>query len=200
MKLTIFTGTFNPIHTAHLILAESVRTALDLKKIVFIPSFIPPHREKNLAGAEHRLNMTKIAVADNPYFEVNNIEFKMNSKSYTINTIKKLYEECPGINGKINFIIGADSFLDIETWHNSSEFVKLVNFIILARTDSPKITEIINNIKFKNIDYTIIKTPIVDISSSDIREKIKKGKSIKYLVNERVREYIQENGLYNNSH
>ncbi|MCK5176483.1 MAG: nicotinate-nicotinamide nucleotide adenylyltransferase, partial [Candidatus Aenigmarchaeota archaeon] len=82
MKLTIFTGTFNPIHTAHLILAESVRTALDLKKIVFIPSFIPPHREKNLASAEHRLNMTKIAVADNPYFEVNNIEFKMNSKSY----------------------------------------------------------------------------------------------------------------------
>ncbi|OGI00011.1 MAG: nicotinate (nicotinamide) nucleotide adenylyltransferase [Candidatus Melainabacteria bacterium GWF2_37_15] len=171
MKLTVFAGTFNPIHIAHLIIAESVRDTMSCEKIMFIPSYNPPHKENDLADAHHRFNMVKLAIADNPYFEISDIEFKMQGISYTINTIRKLYEEIPDIEGKINFIIGTDAFKEINSWHESEELVKLVNFVIIDRAD-------------------------INISSSYIRERIKKGQSIKYLVSESVKEYIYGHKLY----
>lgn len=192
MKITVFAGTFNPIHTAHLILAESVRTALKFEKIIFIPSFCPPHREESLAPAEDRLNMVKLAIADNPCFEVSDIEFSMSGKSYSVNTIRKLYEKYLDISGKINFIIGTDAFLHIKTWHKAEELISLVRFIVLSRSGNG----LGNDEKLKNIDFTVVNTPIVDISSSQVRERIQTRKSIKYLVSEPVREYIQKNGLY----
>ncbi len=196
MKLTVFAGTFNPIHTGHLILAEIVRTALELEKILFIPSHIPPHRENEIARAEYRLEMVRLAVADNPGFEASDIEFTLDGKSYTVNTIRNLYSQCPGIEGKINFIIGTDAFLHIEDWYKPEELTRLVNFIILARQESPDAKRILDNIKFKNIDYTILETPIIEISSSCIRNRIKNNRSIRYLVSDPVRAYIQDNRLY----
>ena len=171
MNLTVFAGTFNPIHIAHLIIAESVRDSMNCEKILFIPSYIPPHKENNLADAYHRFNMVKLAIADNPYFEVSDIEFRMKNTSYTINTIRKLYEEMPDIEGKINFIIGTDAYKEINSWHESEELLKLVNSVVIDRAD-------------------------INISSSYIRERISKGQSIKYLVSESVKEYIYEHKLY----
>ncbi|HSA05774.1 MAG TPA: nicotinate (nicotinamide) nucleotide adenylyltransferase [Candidatus Gastranaerophilales bacterium] len=196
MKLTVFAGTFNPIHIAHLILAESVRTLLDLDKIVFIPSYMPPHRENELADAYHRLKMVKLSVCDNPNFEVSDIEFQIPGKSYTVNTIKALYSKYPDIEGKINFIIGADAFLNIETWHKPDELIELVNFIILARQGTPDAEKIVSGIKFKNINCAILETPVINISSTYIRNRIIKAKSIKYLVKNNVEEYILQNNLY----
>ncbi len=196
MKLTVFAGTFNPIHVAHLILAEQVRTLLNLEKIVFIPSCVPPHREDGLAEAGHRLEMTRLAVMDNPYFELSDIEFKMEGKSYTVNTMKQLYKETPDIEGKINFITGTDAFLNIESWHKPEELVELVNFIVLARQGSPDAEEIASNMKFQNIDYTVVETPVINISSSYVRTALKEGRSIRYLVHDCVNDYIQDNKLY----
>jgi len=196
MNLTVFAGTFNPIHIAHLILAEFVRAELDSEKILFIPSYIPPHRQTELVEAAHRYNMVKLAIQDNPYFDVSDIEFKLTGKSYTVNTLKRLYDQFPDIKGKINFIIGTDAFLNIESWYQPKELVKLANFIILARNGSPDAERIIKNIKLKGIEYTILETPIVEVSASFIRKRIRSGKSIKYLVAEPVRKYIEDYDLY----
>lgn len=196
MNLTVFAGTFNPIHIAHLILAEAVRVSLRSEKILFIPSHLPPHRETALAEAKHRLEMVRLATEDNPAFEVSDIEFKLDGKSYTLNTIKHLYKQYPDITGKINFIIGADAFLRLESWHKPEEFVKLVNFVVLERIGSSDVEKTIENIKLKDLDYTVIEAPIIDISSSYIRSLIKNRESIKYLVTDAVKDYIQSNQLY----
>ncbi len=199
MNLTVFGGTFNPIHIAHLILAEWVKSDLNLDKILFIPSYIPPHRENEIADSKHRLQMVKLAISGNPAFEFSDIEFQRKGKSYAIDTIRQLYTDYPDVAGKINFLIGTDAFLHIDSWHKSEELVELVNFIIFARQGTPDAEKIIENKKLKNINYTILETPVIEISSSSIRERIKNGKSIKYLVNDGVGEYIQKNKLYTDS-
>lgn len=168
--LTVFAGTFNPIHIAHLIIAEAVRCDLNCEKVLFIPSFIPPCKNGETVSAEHRLNMVRLAVESNPYFEVSDIEFKLGGTSYTFNTISELYRQNPDIEGKINFIIGSDAFKSVTTWHKYEELEKLVNFVVIQRE--------------------------IQISSSYIRERIKENKSVKYLVPDAVEKYIIENKLY----
>ncbi len=216
MNLTIFAGTFNPIHIAHLIIAESVRVELNAEKILFIPSFIPPHRETEVAFSEHRLNMVKLAVKDNSYFEVSDIELKRQGISYTYDTIQELCSQNYSIQKKINFIIGSDAFNHIETWYRYEELVKLVNFIVLARPNcnischseldsesiqQPELTynarQTLKQFQGDNfIQYKFLEAPKMDISSSYIRERIKQEKSIKYLVTNEVENYIMENKLY----
>ena len=196
MKLTVFSGTYNPIHTAHLIIAETVRDELQLDKVTFIPAYYPPHRDLDLASPEHRLNMVKIAIADNPYFEVNDIEYQRQEKSYTYFTIQELMNKNPQASGKINFIIGSDAFKLIDTWYEIENLAKLVNFVIVIRPDNMEIGKLLDNVKLSNFDFQIVKTPLLDISSSDIRRRIKKNKSIKYLVPKAVEEYIYDNNLY----
>ncbi|OGH97259.1 MAG: nicotinate (nicotinamide) nucleotide adenylyltransferase [Candidatus Melainabacteria bacterium GWF2_32_7] len=196
MNLTVFSGTFNPIHIAHLIIAETVKDELGLDKVTFIPAFCPPHRDRELANPDHRLNMVKIAIQDNPSFEISDIEFKRQEKSYTYLTIQDLFKKNPQISGKINFIIGSDAFKLIDTWYEAEKLAELLNFIIVIRPDNTEIGKLFENIKLKQFDFEIVKTPLLDISSSDIRRRIKKKKSIKYLVPRAVEEYIYDNNLY----
>ncbi len=169
--LTVFAGTFNPIHTAHLIMAESVRDLPECEKILFIPSYNPPHKENDLASVRHRFNMVKLAIEDNPCFEISDIEFKIKGKSYTINTLRELYERTPDISGKIKFIIGSDAYSSLSAWHKSEELGQVADFVVVERSR-------------------------INISSSEIRQRIKNSQSIRYLVNEKVREYIYEHRLY----
>jgi len=196
LNLTVFAGTFNPIHIAHLIVAESVRTELNAEKILFIPSFIPPQKNGDLASAEHRLNMVKLAVKNNPHFEVSDIELKLQGTSYSYNTIQELYRQNPDLTERINFIIGADAFNNIESWYKHEELAKIINFIVLARPKSKDVKEIVSNLSLKDFSYKFVEAPRIDISSSYIRQKIKEKKSIKYLVSEEVEDYIIENKLY----
>jgi len=196
MNITVFFGTFNPIHTAHLIIAETVRSELGLEKILFIPAYLPPHRNTSLALPEHRLNMVKLAIKDNQYFDISDIEYRNKGKSYSYLTIKKLYELNPDLTEKINFIIGTDAFKLIDTWHEAEKLAKLVNFIIIKRAESLDIDELFSYIKLKDFNYKILKTPFIEISSTYIRSNIDKNKSIKYLVPDCVEKYIVENNLY----
>lgn len=196
MNLTLFFGTFNPIHIAHLIIAESVRDYLQSEKIMFIPAYDPPHRNRYLASAEHRLNMVKLAIADNPAFELNDIEFKRSGKSYSYLTIKDIIEQNPDLKGKPNFIIGADAFKLIDTWYEAQKLAELVNFVILSRPHNPELDKIISKVEIKNFDYEIVECAMMDLSSTFIRKRLREDRTIRYLVTEPVEKYILSNNLY----
>ncbi len=182
MSICVFPGTFNPIHNAHLKIAEFALEHYGFEKIIFIPAYIPPHKniEQNLA--EHRFNMVKIAIDKNPKFEISDIEYRLNNKSYTINTVKKLIEIYK-LKEKLNIIIGTDAFDKIESWYKIDELKKLVHFIVFPR--GIEINE------KKDFDYEIAPMNFIDISSTNIREKKINNGTLSL-----VKEYIRNNDLY----
>jgi len=196
MNITIFSGTFNPVHTAHLIIAETVRVELNLDKIIFIPAYKPPHRNISLETPENRFNMVKLAIQSNKYFEVSDIEYVLGGKSYSYLTVKKLYEIYPDLTEKINFIIGTDAFKLIDSWYEAEKLAELVNFIIIKRIETTDVKEMVDSVKLKNFNYKIVEVPLIEISSTYIRNNIRENKSIKYLVPDCVEKYISDNNLY----
>ncbi|PMP72639.1 MAG: nicotinic acid mononucleotide adenylyltransferase [Thermodesulfovibrio aggregans] len=204
MKIGLFGGTFNPIHYGHLRVAEEVREAFLLDKIIFIPAGIPPLKKYDIVEAMHRLKMTELAVKDNPFFEVSDFEAKQKKPSYTINTLthlKRLYQK-----DTLFFIMGIDAFLELKSWYRYEELLRMVDFIIMSRPgfDNLQNYEFIedeeaeNCFKIKNSDkraFFISVSPFW-ISSTQIRKMIQNEKSIRYLVPEEVRKYIEDNKLY----
>lgn len=198
MKIGIMGGTFNPIHLGHLVLSEYIRVEMDLDKVVFIPTGRPPHKDdKNIIDGFHRKKMVELSIKDNPYFVLSDIELKKSGISYTIDTInelKDIYKE-----DTLYMIIGADSLLNFESWKDPSELLKKVNLIVadrLLRKDKDIIDEIRTLNSKYNIDISYLDSPIIEISSTEVRDRIKEGKSIRYLVREDVNRYILENSLY----
>lgn len=198
-KIGISGGTFNPIHLGHLIVAEMVRDKFGLDKVLFIPSGMPPHKNlKNVIGAEHRFNMVQRAVTGNSYFTQSRIEVDREGYTYTIDTLKNLRESY-GKSARLYYIIGADVLNDLLTWRNYQEVFRICEFIAVLRPGNylegfNKQMEYLRDTFSAQIHF--IDTPLIEISSTDIRNRIKEGKSIKYLVSESVEDYIKENGLY----
>jgi len=198
-KLAIMGGTFDPIHYGHLVSAEAVRIQYNIDKIIFIPSGNPPHKHNiNITPAEHRYIMAQMAVLSNPYFEVSRLELDREGRSYTVDTIKEL-REVLGNNIELYFITGADAILEILTWKNVGELLSLCKFIAVTRPGYGK-AELYNKVSelkslFKS-DIITINVPEFAISSTDIRDRVASGKSIKYLVPESVEAYIEKNKLY----
>lgn len=168
MKLCIFAGTFNPIHNAHLKMAQIALDKYGFDKILFIPAYNPPH--KNTALAEHRYNMVKLAIQNNPKFEISDIEYKRKGKSYTYLTVQELYKKY-NIDGKIYFIIGKDAIEKFDTWYEAAKLKNLIEFVLFDRAQE-------------------------DISSSQIRQRIKMGEPIDDLVTQEVGDYIERHNLY----
>lgn len=196
MKLCVFQGTFNPFHNAHIRLAEYTINKYNFDSLLFIPAYKPPHKKCDESMAMHRLNMTKLAVNDvnNPKFDVSDIEYQRNEKSYTYITICELYKIYKP-EGKIHFIIGTDAFNKIESWYESDKLKDILKFIVFERE---------NNFDFDKYEYLnqngydfITETlEFNDISSTELRELIKNGKDYTNYVNIRVKEYIENYGLY----
>lgn len=185
MNICIFPGTFNPIHEAHIRVAEFALKHYNFDKIIFIPAYIPPHKDINLELAKHRFEMVKLATSYNPKFEVSSIEYdlgKNGEKSYSLNTVKRLCE-LYNIEGKLNFLIGTDAFEKIESWYKTEELSKLVHFIVFPRGVilTPK----------ENYDYELADMKFLDVSSTNLREH--KGDT----TLKEVKEYIKKYGLYN---
>lgn len=194
MKLCVFQGTFNPIHNAHLKMAEYVINNYGFDKILFIPACKPPHKEYDDNLCIHRLNMVKLATQYNPHFEVSDIEYKLNGKSYSYLTAIELYKQYK-IDGKIKFIIGTDAFEKIDTWYEADKFKELVDFIVFVRENelkNPKFDELKN--KGYNFEFADMK--FIDISSTELREKIRLNADVSDIITKETEEYIKENGLY----
>lgn len=194
MKLCVFQGTFNPIHNAHLDMAEFILQNYGFEKILFIPAAAPPHKDYDVKMAEHRLNMVKLAARNNPRFEVSDIEFRLSGKSYSYLTALELYK-IYNIDGKINFIIGTDAFEKIESWYHSDDFKKIVDFIVFVRENNFK-PERFQHLKEKGYNFQFTRMPFEDISSTELREKIRLGKPVDNLVPKIVEDYIRKNDLY----
>ena len=183
MRYCVFSGTFNPIHEGHLKMAEFALKHYDFDKIIFIPSYLPPHKEIDKTLADHRYKMVELAISDNPKFEISDIEYKSDGKSYSLITVKKIIEQY-GIKGRLNFIIGTDAFKKIETWYHADELKALVHFIVFPRRGDDL------NIDLSDWDYEIAPMDYVDISSTEIREGLKQNES------KVIEEYIEKNELY----
>ncbi len=195
MKLCIFSGTFNPIHRAHLKMAEYVLENFGFDKIIFIPAYKPPHKDYDTNMCTHRFNMVRLAIEYNPHFEISDIEYQHEGKSYSYLTALQLKKQyCT--EDKINFIIGTDAFEKIESWYEAEKFKDLVDFIVFVRENK---TVNFDDLKEKGYSFEIARMPFIDISSTELRERIKEGKSISNLVTEEVEEYIYKNGLYRNT-
>ena len=194
MKYCIFSGTFNPIHNAHLGMAENVLKEFNFDEILFIPAYMQPH--KNLAyckrSAPHRLEMLKLALKHHPKFKLNTIEFDRKGLSYTYITILELYKRLPDIDGKINFVIGTDAFLNIYKWHDAKNLVKLLDFIVLIRDEEElELCKQLDDVRFR-----VLQSDKMDISSTMVRNYVKENKDISALVPTEVREYIEKHHLY----
>ena len=179
-------GNFNPIHHAHLMIAEQVGQKMGFDEVHLLPSYLPPHvDEKKTIDSKHRLAMVKLAIEDNSFLSVDMRELARKGKSYTIDTMLELTAENP--DTEYYFIIGGDEVAYLPKWHRIDELVRIVNFVGVKRAgyapESP---------------YPIIwvDVPEIQLSSSYIRKQVKQGCSIRYLVPDRVREYITEEGLY----
>ncbi|MBR1908900.1 nicotinate (nicotinamide) nucleotide adenylyltransferase [bacterium] len=195
MKLCVYFGTFNPIHNAHLAVANYVRNNYDFDVILFVPAYKPPHKEIDDELAHHRLNMVKMAIAHESSYNLSNIEYSNVRFSYTYLTIQELYKRYPAIEGKINFIIGSDAFKEFETWYEAEELKKLIKFIVFPREKDFDI-HYFDYLKDKEYDFEVAKLPFIDLSSRVIRSRIKKGKAVTGLLPQNVIEYIKENELY----
>jgi nicotinate-nucleotide adenylyltransferase len=185
MKIGILGGTFNPPHIGHLILAEEIREKLNLDKIFFIPTNIPPHKEINDIASLHRLNMVKLSVEDNPYFEVLDLEIKRGGISFTIDTLKELKKKFP--QDVFFLIVGSDLAQTFSAWKDFEEIKKLARIVVAQRKEY---------ILEEKENFILVEITQIDISSSQIRDKIEEGRSIKYLVKEEVEEYIENHQLY----
>lgn len=187
MKIGILGGTFNPIHVGHLVLADQVQEALNLDKIIFVPTYLPPHKEAlDLIDAQFRLKMVKLAIEDNKKFSVSDIEIKRKGISYTIQTLKdlrKIYKD-----DDLFFIVGSDASIYLNGWKDIGDSLKLAKFVMATRP----------GYSLKNINPKILTVEIkaLEISGVQIRRRIKEHKSIRYLVPEIVRNYILKKGLY----
>lgn len=214
MRLGLLGGTFNPIHQGHVRGAQAVLQTFELDKVYFIPAFIPPHKSsQEIASPEHRLQMVELAVEPFPDFVPSSVEIEAGGKSYSINTLEKFQQMFPG--SKVYFIVGVDAFLEIDTWKDYERLLEKCNFIVISRPrydlnhaknvlhgrfrrkiiDTGRYLKLNQNGKEKfNIILFIFEG--LDVSSTEVRAKVKKGKSIKGLVPERVETYIKKNNLY----
>lgn len=197
-KIGIMGGTFDPIHTGHLVTAEAVRIEYGLEKVLFIPAANPPHKQSSqVTPAMDRYMMTVMATSSNAHFYVSNIELERPGLSYTIDTLRTLIEQY-GDKTEFYFITGADTVADLPTWNHVHQLLELAYFIAATRPGSIcSLDDVINNfgaIGRKKIQR--LATPELEISSTDIRERVRQGRSIKYIVPESVENYILKEGLY----
>jgi len=188
-KVGIFGGTFDPIHMGHLITAQSVKELRNLEKIIFIPAFISPHKsDAKTSSPSDRLNMIKLAVEGIPFFDYSDIEVKKGGVSYSIDTLRELKKQYT----ELEFIIGYDNIFTFHTWKEPDEILKMAKIIVLKRRSS-------HPPEFEDKYYhqaIFVETRGIEISATDIRERVKNGLPINFLVPPDVMEYIYKQKLY----
>jgi nicotinate-nucleotide adenylyltransferase len=212
LKLGILGGTFDPIHLGHLRVAEEITEKLNLERLFLIPSAVPPHKEtKPVTPFEHRLAMTQLAARESHKFKALDLEGRRHGFSYSVETLKEL-QQTFGPDPVLYFIIGMDAFLEIKTWKEHERLFYYAHFVVITRPGSPSrelgpfLSSLDIGFTSSNEKGTFLhpsgnkvlceETTHMDISSTQIRERIVKGKSIRFLVLESVRSYIHEKELY----
>ncbi|RQW01390.1 nicotinate (nicotinamide) nucleotide adenylyltransferase [candidate division KSB1 bacterium] len=190
LRIAIYGGTFDPIHIAHLIIAEYAFAELSLDKLIFIPSFSPPHKlSVPMTSPNHRLHMVKLAIAENPKLNVSDFEIIKQGTSFTVDTLIHFSGHFHVQKKDLYLLVGADNLLDFHLWKDPEEIVRLAQIAVANR---PSFT--LSNARLT--DYVVVGAPLLDISASMIRKRMQQKKSVRYLVPPKVEEYILQHGLY----
>lgn len=194
MDVGLFGGSFNPPHVAHQIIAETVREQFALDAVWWMPASVPPHKEAGaVAPARHRLEMVRRATASNPAFRVSSEEIERGGSSYTVETLRVLQERHP--DTRFALILGGDSLANFPEWRAPGEIARRANLLVYRRPGSPKDgtgdlpDEVAQRVRFAE-------APRLGIAGTDLRERRRQGRSLRYLVPDAVREYITQHDLY----
>ncbi len=190
-KIGLFGGTFDPIHIGHTIIAEWILNYLKLNKIIFIPNKIHPFsKRENIIPAKMRAEMLDMAIKDFPFFEMDTIEIDRPGISYAVDTIRKMIADYPQI--KFFYIMGEDNLNKFSLWKESDEILNLVTVVTFRRKNSGN-----NALSQKCLDKMLrLETPYFDLSSTDVRERIKRNQNFQSLLYPEVYRYIVKNNLY----
>lgn len=189
-RLGILGGTFNPVHTGHLFAAEYLAEALRLDRILFVPCGNPPHKHGGLLSAEHRYRMLQFAIQGNKRFSLSRLEIQNPGVSYSIDTVRKLKKANP--DSELYFLIGADNIEEIPTWKNYRALLEECRFAAISRR--------LSRLRIRHPALRgrvrLVEAPVLEISSSEIRERLAAGRSVRYLIPDKVFRYIERNCLY----
>ncbi len=190
-KIGLFGGTFDPIHLGHTLIAEWMLNYLDLTKVIFIPNKIHPFaKRENIIPAEERAEMIRLAIKDFPFFEMSTLEIERLGVSYTVDTIRTMIKDYP--DAEIYYIMGEDNLDKFTLWKKSEEILKLARVVTFRRRSGAK-----TSLPERYLDKMLrLKSPYFDISSTDVRERIKKGEKYQSLLYPQVYRYIMGNNLY----
>lgn len=212
-RLGIMGGTFDPVHFGHLRAAEEACEALDFQQFMFMPAADPPHKSgAAITPFAHRARMLQLATQDNPRFELSDLEQRRAGKSYTVITLNSLLQSVHK-KTELYFLVGLDSFLELHTWWHYREIFQLAHIVVLRRPGYVEqemenfLTQNVSNLYRLEHDTNVFRHPVLlpvhfiantqfGISSTQIRQSVKQGNSIRYLTPYDVVEYIKQNGLY----
>ncbi|MDC3413317.1 nicotinate-nucleotide adenylyltransferase [Aquibacillus sp. 3ASR75-11] len=184
-KIGILGGTFDPPHLGHLIMAEEVHFKLELDEVWFVPSYEPPHKEKAKTRVEDRIKMLEAAIQTNEHFSVNLLEIERSGKSYTYDTVRQLKKDNQNVT--FYFIIGADMVEYLPNWYKVEELVRFIQFVGVKRKGFPLTS------KYPILE---VEAPLIDVSSTMIRERIANNQPVRYFVPDIVQKIIKERHLY----
>ena len=196
MRLGLYGGSFDPIHVGHLILAESCREACALDVVWFVVTATPPHKQGQRTPVAHRLEMARIAVAGNPHFEVSEIEANpAQGPHYSYQTLERLSQDRP--DDQLFFLIGADSLDDLHKWRFRERIAELATIVVVRRPGvDPLRTRGVPDLGPAARPLCFVESPLIGVSSTDLRQRTAEGRTIRYLVPRGVEAYIGERQLY----
>lgn len=188
MRIGIYGGTFDPPHIGHLIVASDACAALGLDRLLLVPSADPPHKKGEVvATAEQRLEMLRAAAADDPRFDVDDIELRREGASYTVETLREMRKRFP--DADLYFVVGVDQMQELGSWREPHEVARLARLSVMTREgERPD--------ESSPFPHRLVPVTRIDLSSSDIRRRIAAGEPVKYLLPEPVREFVEREGLY----
>ena len=198
MRVGILGGTFDPIHIAHLILAEEARLCLGLEEVVFVVAGTPWMKaDYAVSPADLRLQMVRLGVASNPFFRASSVEVDRPGPTYTVDTLEALHQEW-GTEVEVYFLLGMDALVDLPRWKEPERFLELCRPVVFARPglDLAALDDVEAQVPGLKKRVMVLDGPVMDISSTDIRRRVVQGRSIRYLVPAQVERFIAEHGLY----
>jgi nicotinate-nucleotide adenylyltransferase len=196
MTFGLFGGTFDPVHYAHLLVAELVRTTLGLERIIFMPSATAPHKtNRPVTQAPHRWNMLQNAISNHTAFSATSLELERGGASFTVDTLSLLHDRYDCSASNIHLIIGADNFLELHTWKQPERLFELAQIVVVNRPSQENLTQ--ESPFAQRVRH--VRIPMLDISASAIRVRVRMGLSIRYWTPDAVVDYIQQHELYRNT-
>ena len=196
VRIGVFGGTFDPIHMGHLVVAEDARAALELDKVLFIPAGEPWFKSyRQITESHHRLAMVRLAVEDNPDFAVSDIEVRRSGPSYTVDTLAELHDQYA--DAEFTVILGLDALREIDRWYQPRRVFEMASVVGMARPGTSLDPSVLNAaIPGASSRMRLVDSTLIDISGTDIRQRVTAGRSIRYRVPAAVERYVYENRLY----